>query len=140
MKSDKAVTFEGLDQDEENCGDDCDIRQGGKEIVFVPEHENDRRARRFRPRNAGGRRVTCCIGFLASRHPGSAAAAGTKDNVVGHFGVTLWTGNGHEFSGEAACVVLLAAIFADSVNLKGMAGGRVAVFFSDLLFEIVDFG
>jgi hypothetical protein len=35
-------------------------------------------------------------------------------------------------------VVLLAAVFANSINLKGVASGDVVVFVSDFLFELAD--
>ena len=36
-------------------------------------------------------------------------------------------------------VVFPAALFADSVDLKGMAGGQVVVSFPDLLLQLADF-
>src|SRR5208282_302148 len=122
MKSNETVSFKGLDQHEENCGDDGDVSCGGDEIVLGPDRNAHRRldgghghVRRSSSRGTG-------LTWLLAGDPHSAAAAGTKDNIVGHFGVTLWAGDGHEFSGQAAGAVLLAAILAHSVNLKGVAG------------------
>jgi hypothetical protein len=39
----------------------------------------------------------------------------------------------------AVTFAVLAAIFADTINLKSMAGGEVVVFAADFLFEPVDF-
>src|SRR5579864_3653551 len=41
-------------------------------------------------------------------------------------------------SGAASCG-LFSAVFADSVDLEGMAGGIEAVFLADLLFQLADF-
>jgi|HubBroStandDraft_4_1064222.scaffolds.fasta_scaffold00916_5 hypothetical protein len=45
---------------------------------------------------------------------------------------------GMVFLGQAARGVLLAAVLADSVNLKGVAGGCVVVSVSDLLLQTVN--
>ncbi len=35
-------------------------------------------------------------------------------------------------------LILLAAVFADSINLEGVAGGYVVVFLANLLFQLPD--
>ena len=36
-------------------------------------------------------------------------------------------------------MVLLAAVFADTVNLEGVTRGQVAVFAADFLLQVIDF-
>src|SRR5271169_6627612 len=47
---------------------------------------------------------------------------------------------GMVFLDQPARSVLPSAILADSVNLKGVAGGRIVVFASDLLLQAVNLG
>src|SRR5579863_1929302 len=102
MKSDEAVTFEGLDQHEENCRDTCNVGQGGEKLVLAAKRWADRRSR------SGGRIHWSCSRAINRRlrdlswHPGPSAATGTEDNIVGHFGVTLWTGSRHDFQARRA--------------------------------------
>ena len=37
-------------------------------------------------------------------------------------------------------VVLLAALFANPIDLEGMSGGQVMIFAADLLLQLADFG
>src|SRR6266496_977127 len=40
----------------------------------------------------------------------------------------------------AAAIALLSALFADTVNLKGVAGGHEAMLAADLVLELANFG
>jgi hypothetical protein len=42
-------------------------------------------------------------------------------------------------SERTRCVILLAALFADPVDLKGVTGGEIVIFAADLLLELANF-
>src|SRR5271156_4972937 len=91
---------------------------------------------------AGVRTGGLAAGLLTSR-PGTHILRPQPGQKATLSGISAWH-CGHEmgmvFSGQAARRVFLAAILADSVNLKGVAGGRVMVFVSDLLLQAVNLG
>jgi len=41
---------------------------------------------------------------------------------------------------QSADSVFLAAVFADPINLESVAGGRIVIFVSDLLLQVIHFG
>jgi hypothetical protein len=82
------------------------------------------------------RRSAGITGFGDCPHSGqNAAPAGIEASQRGH----AISCAGFVGSDEAPAIAFLAAIFADSVNLKGMSSGDVMMLASDLLLEFADF-